>query len=611
MPQILVIALGPIQDFIAAARRCRDLWFGSWLLSELSKAAALAVAKVPGVELVFPSPGADLALGSETSVANKIVLRIPDGTSAADVAERGRAAMQTRLRAIRDRAFRRITDPGELFLRETAEAQVDDLIEYVWASAAEAPDYREGRQAAEELLGARKNTHLWGPVPWGAAVPKSSIDGERESVVREEAFDDLAPQELRRRFGIGKAERLCGVGLLKRHGTREGKKERRYGHHFLSTGHLAAWPLLERMERLPAEEQAALRALWNLFLATLKAGHVDLADTDVYAEQAAEPHPVLGRSDGGLVFESRVADLFEGRDAAAIREPVRRAREALGRFLKRLGVREPWPYYAILVADGDHMGRAIQRQETAEGHQDLSRALDTFAGGVAEIVEEQHGGELIYAGGDDVLAFVPLHRVLPCAQALRVSFEGQLRAFPAGEKGETPTLSVGIGICHFLDPMGGALAVARRAERLAKICRNSLAVIADKRSGPEIETHGQWGTVDRDLADFVKMHWNDWVPDGAAYELRELARLLDGAAGEDREDLETLVRKEAERILRRKQPRHGEAAEISAEILKDLLIALDARGIQVLADRLILARTLAQAEEEANPHDSAGEGEAP
>ncbi|HTQ79571.1 MAG TPA: type III-B CRISPR-associated protein Cas10/Cmr2, partial [Thermoanaerobaculia bacterium] len=42
MAQILLITLGPVQDFIAAARRCRDLWFGSWLLSELSKATAQA-----------------------------------------------------------------------------------------------------------------------------------------------------------------------------------------------------------------------------------------------------------------------------------------------------------------------------------------------------------------------------------------------------------------------------------------------------------------------------------------------------------------------------------------------------------------------------------------
>jgi hypothetical protein len=38
---LLLITIGPVQEFIAAARRSRDLWFGSWLLSELSKAAAI------------------------------------------------------------------------------------------------------------------------------------------------------------------------------------------------------------------------------------------------------------------------------------------------------------------------------------------------------------------------------------------------------------------------------------------------------------------------------------------------------------------------------------------------------------------------------------------
>lgn len=40
---ILSLGLGPIQDFISAARRTRDLWFGSFLLSEISKATAKAV----------------------------------------------------------------------------------------------------------------------------------------------------------------------------------------------------------------------------------------------------------------------------------------------------------------------------------------------------------------------------------------------------------------------------------------------------------------------------------------------------------------------------------------------------------------------------------------
>lgn len=37
---VLTLSIGPVQEFIASARRSRDLWSGSWLLSEMAKAAA-------------------------------------------------------------------------------------------------------------------------------------------------------------------------------------------------------------------------------------------------------------------------------------------------------------------------------------------------------------------------------------------------------------------------------------------------------------------------------------------------------------------------------------------------------------------------------------------
>jgi CRISPR-associated protein Cmr2 len=40
MSYLFLVNIGPVQDFIASARRSRDLWYGSWLLSELAKAAA-------------------------------------------------------------------------------------------------------------------------------------------------------------------------------------------------------------------------------------------------------------------------------------------------------------------------------------------------------------------------------------------------------------------------------------------------------------------------------------------------------------------------------------------------------------------------------------------
>ncbi len=42
MSHLLAISVGPAQEFIAA-RRTRDLWFGSYVLAEISRAAAKEV----------------------------------------------------------------------------------------------------------------------------------------------------------------------------------------------------------------------------------------------------------------------------------------------------------------------------------------------------------------------------------------------------------------------------------------------------------------------------------------------------------------------------------------------------------------------------------------
>lgn len=615
MRHVLVITLGPVQDFIHAARRCRDLWFGSWLLSELSKATAHGVSG--SAELVFPgAPPAELAPATDTSVANKIVAVVADGIEPGEVVRRGRAALDRRLGEIRTEAFIRVNDPGHFFCRTVAEQQVADLIEIQWAAAPMAGDgYAGARRAAEALLAARKHTRLWAPVSWGADVPKSSIDGERESVLDERLYDDFKtePEKLRQRYGVGASERLCGVGLLKRHGKRRGMHAERFSHHFLSTGHLAAWPLLERMDKLPSTEQEALRQLWETLLGVLARHGAILKDSEIYADNGPK-HAVLGRYDAGLLFENRLHDLFEDEpDRERKSKAVQAARGPLAAFLKRLGVSTPLPYFAILVADGDHMGRAIERQTEVEGHQALSRALDRFARTVPQIVEKEHGGELIYAGGDDVLAFVPLHKVLPCAQALATNFRRSLQNF-GDEAGSSPTLSVGIGISHFLEPMGASLRLAQRAEKLAKRTRNALAVIVDKRSGATIEASGPWGPLDEQLLELTEMHLADEVPDGAAYELEKLSGLLQGVQDAERDSLAELVCRESERILRRKQPKQGTQSKLADSTLKQLLEILDpaqsgkAGGLQNLTDLLLIARVIADAAREANPEQENEKG---
>src|SRR5262249_6054713 len=122
---------------------------------------------------------------------------------------------------------------------------------------------------------------------------------------------------------------------------------------------------------------------------------------------------------------------------------------------------EPGPYFATLAADGDHMGEALSTIDDIGRHRQLSLDLAGFATAARDKVKN-HRGCLVYSGGDDVLAFVPVDRVLDCARALHTRF-GEVDSV-----GRRLTLSVGIAIGHFMDPLEDHLLHAREAERAAK-----------------------------------------------------------------------------------------------------------------------------------------------
>ncbi len=132
------ISIGPVQEFIASARRTRDLWYGSWLLSELSRAAAKAIqdaTKNQDEGLIFPAPvmleqpnGDDII--EPASIANKIVASIETDDIAA-FGEAIAAAVLTQLRELREQAFKYVewTDAklGDAD-RALAEQQVEDML---------------------------------------------------------------------------------------------------------------------------------------------------------------------------------------------------------------------------------------------------------------------------------------------------------------------------------------------------------------------------------------------------------------------------------------------------------------------------------------------------
>ncbi len=615
MQYLISIAIGPVQEFIASARRSRDLWFGSWLLSELSKAAANKIADGDEKRLIFPAVGSldDLKptlknpkSDSYLSVVNKITAIIEtDNVSqfTKDVFD----AMKGRLIDLRNDAFERFkTD--EYFDRGRAEKQIDDLLEYYWA-AIELPDesyYKTARHQAEILLMARKNTRDFHSTKnWAQeGVPKSSLDGLRESVIRKKAFDDLSDEERRRKFETRPGERLCGVGLLKRLGNGQDEAG------FFSTSHVAAFPLLSNLQKTHGEAVAR-------YFDKLK-GIDQSAWSRVSGNGSSEVHQRIASTfqrndkpcDGRLLFEDRLAEYFEKRGVSpeARKKKINSAKAALRDFLKdTLGDRKPFPYYALLLADGDGMGNAIEALDLPDKHRDLSSKLSDFAKSVRGIVETTYDGSLIYAGGDDVLAFVPLHRIVQCSRALSDAFMGEL----SDGQGKAPTLSIGVAICHHLDPLSDALTLAREAEKEAKRFpgKNALCIKLDKRSGETTTVIDHWGRLDERLKFFTLLFVADKLPDGVAYEFQKLADQLC--------DAPKAVPGEVKRILKRKRAGHGEE-ELDEKVIAKLQKVLEdlskikevKKPLARLAEELLVARALAAAQEQSFPDQEAAEKDA-
>lgn len=165
----------------------------------------------------------------------------------------------------------------------------------------------------------------------------------------------------------------------------------------------------------------------------------------------------LLRLDGDWLYEESFdAQSFEREYAVKLsngdRDGRQRAQAALRQLVfeaRELGIPKPRRYYAVLAMDGDKMGdwlagglsSAAQSEENAAGtlesagssrrdvgpayHRALSRALKEFALElVRPVVEDRHGGKLVYAGGDDVLALLPLDGLLGAMRDLRRLYAG-------------------------------------------------------------------------------------------------------------------------------------------------------------------------------------------
>jgi CRISPR-associated protein Cmr2 len=611
---LLSFSLGPVQPFIAAARTVRDLWAGSYILSWLTFSAMEPILEQYGPGAILSpalrgnpqldrwlralcfseSPDAPQLLASRIDppkprqllspcLPNRFTAFVPmgvDGQSAKEIAEKCEQRCRNAWKEIADAVLqhlrqaverKRVPLPegwdrdwhaqiGSFFELRTAVLPLNDcndetigrLVsatgkwEDAFADAArvrqltaaiphgDAPGY--GQDSAGHWMGMmdllgrlmaaqRSAKHVPDYTPQADAEGKwpgkCSLMGTYEAMGpgdREAAGDfweAFAQATIIEGARVRKGERLCALSLVKRY----------------------AWAAYFRPEL------------------SLKSDDLSYPDTATVAANVwLEKHDlarIAKRTDWSgqwLHWGRPNQEADEDSVPREVWESIRTAKRK----------EAPPAYYAILMMDGDNLGKwlrgdlgptvsqALAPQMTtyfnkADGlaarrpigpafQAALSEALTNFALHFVPDIIEKHHGTLIYAGGDDVLALLPTQTAVACAQELNQTYQQN-----EGEKdgrryllmGNKATVSAGLAIVHYKEDLRVALQAARVAEKQAKTAgRNALCLRVVRRSGEDSSVVMKWNqsnNVHLLIDSFLGGASDRW-----AYKLRALMPTLEG-----------------------------------------------------------------------------------
>ena len=521
--------IGPVQGFVAQARRTRDFWAGSFLLSWLSGVAMAEIQRQGGI-INFPLPadnyldwiqgqadGCDADAPRQGGIPNRfkaISAEVPKEFDGKLLEQTVRAAWI----ALAEHVWKN-DELGQIsseITRQIWDRQNHNFWEISWVKTTD--------QEASSLLDQRKNWRSHYPQAEGG-VKCMMMDGWQElsGSLTPGLSSKKKDTELKRfwtqvrglkRSGmqtdLAEDEHLCALAYVKRRFARyfdtfsatlpSGLKLKgwKLAVGMPSVSYMAAVHWLEKLVECVshaelsqllsiADEVNPARDEWETRIACLeKQKH------GKHSEYANDLRHFLSL-DANMFFEhaQEKASLY-GYSIKAIEKLQRKVCEIQNNHPE---FQEPLsPFYAILLMDGDSLGSHMSKEANQKP---ISTALNDFTGGVPAIVEN-HNGFLIYAGGDDVLALLPMEDALRCAAKVRehylVSFQKAFKEM--SEENKIPaSISAAIQYVHVKTPLGIVLGDAHHL--LGDVAkdgagRDAVAVRVWKTGGVVLEWAQPW-----------------------------------------------------------------------------------------------------------------------
>jgi CRISPR-associated protein Cmr2 len=460
MSHFFHFTLGPVQGFVAQARRTRDFWAGSFVLSWLAAVAMREVKQQRGT-ILFPlpddaflaaldgNPGRDAP--AQGNIPNRFFAEVPDDFDPQAVT----AAVQTAWRALAETVWQHdLADHADADSRAIWERQVQSYWDMSWARSPDRDD--------SAILDRRKNWRSHLP-PAEPGIKCMVMDGLQElsgarsplqpaaerldtfwSTLRDSGHHGI-------RSDLADGEHLCAIAYIKRRFPRYFKQVRadiaggwtahgwRVPTAVPSVAYLAAAPWLASLiDANPGD------ILWQFHDAAqqLSGGEHPEWASNVRCVREVDGPNKWKSLDGGVLFDHSL----DNPRLWSAPEHAPRVKQLLGRLRRGADLEAVSPFYAVLLMDGDSLGKEMAHPQRQSA---ISQALAAFTRQAPAIVD-RHSGFLVYSGGDDVLALLPLEYALPCAAALRRLY---LDCFADTNPRVQSTLSGAIQYAHVKMPL--------------------------------------------------------------------------------------------------------------------------------------------------------------
>jgi len=477
----LLYSIGPVKSFINDSRKTQDLFAGSALLSKMTHKAiekAKAVFVSNSFELITP-----IIQKKDDAIPNRFLAELSLGNGQINALNETMFEIEKTVQEffIGKMLFKKIGLP------EGALQQLESHLNIHWVIIEATSDYKTDFITINQQLASVKNLNAFDQEY--EVGKKCHVDGRR-NVKYYRKSEGKAPklyqgsedvkvvsnEETIKIWQLQEGEGISAVSMRKR-------LEQQKPHEFPSTVGVSLMDLFYKIEN--DNQYKNIRENFITYK-TLVQGN----------EKGAKKF--YNHSDDQLFYKENIKAIFKKNKQE---EKAAKAHELHKIWSDKLDENSHFTkYYALVMFDGDTMGDWFTGvnfkpgTNLKEAQKLLSERLGIFATNIKESIKEPQG-KVVFAGGEDFMAFVNIHHLETVINTIQSSFKKEVNDALSSIKqdGKELTISMGIAIAHYKQPLAMLIAKTYEMESFAKNNgRNRFAMAIMKHSGSTIQFSYHW-----------------------------------------------------------------------------------------------------------------------